>query len=432
MRRTLVAGLLLAVSITAVAGLTAATQRSPSPDRVVTTSTSPPLPDAADVSTTAAPPTTSQPPQTTTTRPVADPVPVASEPLPPPPPPEPAPLPPAFNQGLVTVAAGGADLAVTPGGEPIVRLREGVVLPGIAVNADRSWIQVYHMCDETAWVDATQVVAELPAPGGDVGAGFDLADAVLVIDPGHGGPSNTGAVSPDGLAEKENNVLIAARVRDLLSEPHSIDWETGRIVDGDDYPAAGRVVVTRSGAGAAADYEAGLRFRARLASVMNAHALVSIHTNAGWEIPTPEPGSDVYYQSQSELAAESRRLAVLLVEEFRRSFAPFEADWVGTIEVGAKSRISPRDGVSQYYGILKNSLVPTVIAEGAYIANPSEAALLRTPEFQQAYADAVYRALVRFVTTDDPGDAPSYDPEVWSGRAGSGDARPDCVLPAQP
>ncbi len=69
---------------------------------------------------------------------------------------------------------------------------------------------------------------------------------------------------------------------------------------------------------------------------------------------------------------------------------------------GAKSRLSPRTG-SQYYGVLDDSAVPAVIAEGAYIANDSEGELLATPEFQQAYADAIYRALVRFLTTDDPG-----------------------------
>ena len=99
----------------------------------------------------------------------------------------------------------------------------------------------------------------------------------------------------------------------------------------------------------------------------------------------------------------------------------------------APSRASAlRDGVSQYYGVLKASKVPTVIAEGAYLSNPAEAALLETPEFQHEYAAAVYRALVRFITTDEPGGAPNHDPEVWEGFAGRGGARPECVIPPQP
>jgi N-acetylmuramoyl-L-alanine amidase len=193
-------------------------------------------------------------------------------------------------------------------------------------------------------------------------------------------------------------------------------------------PAVRRAYVTRVGDGDAADYETGLIFRSRLANAVNADAMVSIHNNAGWELSLEIPGSDVYYQSQ---IPESRRLAVILSEEFQRSFAAFEADWVGASFVGAKSRLSPRDGTSQYYGVLRRSEMPTVIGEGAYLASQSEADLLATPEFRQAYAEAAYRALVRFLTTDDPGFWPSTDPVVWDVRRGSGDARPDCVIPSQ-
>ncbi len=332
---------------------------------------------------------------------------------------------------MVTVAVGGADIAAEPGGMPFVRAREGLVLAGRGLSADGAWVRVFHMCDGQAWVRATEIAATPHAPDATVGAGFDFGDAVIIVDPGHGGPANTGAVGPGGLAEKGINVEIGARLRALLAESHRIDWQTGQILRGGDIPAAAVVVVTRSGLGELADYEAGLDFRAAVAGAANAHAMVSIHNNAGWEVPTVIPGVDVYYQSQAPVTTESRRLGTLIVEELRRGFVAFEADWVGANELGAKSRISPRDGVSQYYGVLKASVVPTVIVEGAYISNPGEAELLQTPEFQHAYAAAVYRALVRFITTDEPGDAPSSDPEVWDGFAGRGGARPECEIPPQ-
>ena len=43
----------------------------------------------------------------------------------------------------------------------------------------------------------------------------------------------------------------------------------------------------------------------------------------------------------------------------------------------------------------------------------------------------VYRAVIRFLTTDDTG-APSFDPEVWNGFAGSGAPTPACRIPEQP
>ena len=354
---------------------------------------------------------------------------LAAPPLPQPPPSPPLPGVAAGFEGpgLVTVAAGGADAAAAAGGRPFARIREGVVM-GSLETAD-GWIKVVTSCDTVAWLPEAQVRAELPAPPLVPGTGADFAEAVLVIDPGHGGANNQGAPSPDGeLIEKEVNLDIAHRVRDLLGTPHDVDWDTGMISDGDAVPAANRVVVTRSGDAAAADYEAGLIFRAAMANAAQAHALVSIHNNAGFDSSSTTAASDVYYQSD---VPESRRLAAILAGEFQVSFAGFEADWVATLPVGAKSRLSPSDGEKQYYGILRRTEVPAVIAEGAYIANQSEADLLATPEFRQAYADAVYRALVRFITTADEG-GPSYDPVVWEGNAGSGGARPECVLPEQP
>jgi N-acetylmuramoyl-L-alanine amidase len=330
------------------------------------------------------------------------------------------------GHGVVTIAAGGAALYEDVKSEPFVTAREGLVFSAQGMEGD--WIEVFTTCDAPAWVHSSEVLAQPPAPAAEIGSGFDLAEATIVVDPGHGGSWNTGASGPAGLSEKEINLDIARRVRDLLNEPHTVDWATGEIYLGDEIPATGWVLLTRVGDGEAADYEAGLFYRSYLANAANAHAMVAIHNNAGWEIQRDTPGSDVYYQSQ---IPESRRFAKIMVEEMLRSFAPFEADWVGALETGAKSRLSPREGNLQYYGILRRSEMPTVIAEGAFIANPSEAALLATPEFRQAYAAAVYRSLVRFLTTDDVGGGRDTDPVIWEGNAGSGDARADCVIPSQ-
>jgi len=415
--------LVIVLAVLLAAAACSAESSSSAPGTLVATTTT----STTTTTTTAAPTTTSAPTTTTTTTSAAPtPVGVPAEPSPPPAAPAAALLPGFIGRGVVTIAAGGAELHVEPGDPPFVLAREGLVFA--AHRMDGEWIEVFTSCDAPAWVHSSQVLAQPPGPDGKIGEGFDLAEATIVIDPGHGGPWNIGAASPSGLVEKAVNLDISRRVVDLLNTPHFVDWETGRIYHGEGIPAAGWVIVTRVGDEDTGDYEAGLIFRSDLANSANAHALVAIHNNAGWEVRLPVPGSDVYYQSQ---IPESRRFARIMVEELQRSFRSFEADWVGGVTTGAKSRLSPRDGTSQYYGILRRSEMPTVIAEGAYIANQSEADLLATPAFRQAYADAVYRALVRFLTTDDTGDAADSDPEVWAGSAGSGDARPDCIIPAQ-
>jgi N-acetylmuramoyl-L-alanine amidase len=419
-RRATILGGVLALAATACTGAAAIEERTT--DRA-TSEPIAPLP-----STTVATVASST---TITPVPVGPPRPVADHPGPTPPPPRPGSEPGFSGRGTVVVAAGGAEIRPTRSDAPVATIREGVVLAGLGQSPDEEWTRVLTTCDDEMWVPTDRIHGTPPAPPARIGAGFDLADAVIVVDAGHGGPVNTGAQSPGGLVEKENNLLIAGRLRDLLGRPSTIDWETGAIHDGTAVPAAGRVIMTRVGDGPAGDYEAGLTFRATVANTARAHALVSIHTNAGWDRDTEIPGSDVYYQSQPGVTADSRRLATLMVEELRRGLGPFEADWVGTTSMGAKSRLSPRTG-GQYYGILKDARVPAVIAEGAYIANPSEGELLGTPEFQQAYADAVYRALVRFLTTDDAGEAPSHDPEVWHGSVFHGGPQPDCQVPLQP
>ncbi len=321
------------------------------------------------------------------------------------------------------MARGGADLFEELGGEALVRAHEGLVFPVSGRTGD--FFEVMTPCNDSRLVAASEVAFTPAVPLLPVGDGFDFANAVIVLDPGHGGP-NFGATGPSGQREKEVNLDIARRARDILSAPHTINWATGEILDGSAVPAAGQVWVTRTEGPEGADIESGLTFRTGLANSLNAHALVSIHNNAAPDGPFDGPGSEVYHQYLDD---ESKRLAGLLVEEMRRGFAPFEADWVGARDAGAKFRV--RENGDEVYGILRRSDVPAVIAEGVYISNPSEDALLATPAFRQAYADAVYRALVRFITTDDPGSG-FTEPPPYLATPSSGGPRDTCRVPAQP
>jgi N-acetylmuramoyl-L-alanine amidase len=306
-----------------------------------------------------------------------------------------------------------------------VRAHEGLVFP--VIGRQGRWLRVETQCETTAWIDGEQVFFTPGRFGGESpGASFEMADAVVVLDPGHGGP-NIGTMGPLGTQEKDLNLDIARRARDLLLASHDVDWESGSITDGASVPPAGTVWVTRSEGPEGADIETGLVFRATLANVAGAHALVSIHNNASPERPSDITGAEAYYRVED---AESKRLGGLVVEELRRGFASFEADWAGATDAGAKYRVRS-DGETDLYGVLKDARVPAVLVEGAYLTNPSEEALLLTSEFRQAYADAVYRALVRFLTTDDPGSG-FVEPIVRTTSPGSGSPRPTCTIPAQP
>ena len=322
------------------------------------------------------------------------------------------------------MAAGGASLSREPEGEAYVQAHEGLLFPVVGRRGD--WLELLDHCDDEAWVRFDQMAFTPARIGGrPPGTGLDFSRAVIVLDPGHGGP-NIGAVGPAGVTEKEVNLDIARRTRDLLESAHTVDWTTGEILDGSAIPRASQVWVTRVEGPPGADIEAGLTFRTTIADSLNAHALVSIHNNAAPDGPYDGPGSEVYHGIDDPA---SKRLSGLIVEEMRRGFSAFEADWVGADDAGAKVRVR-EDGVD-VYGIIRLSDVPAVIAEGVFLSNASEEALLATAEFRQAYADALYRALVRFISTDDPGSG-FVDTEPFTGRLSSGAPVRTCTVPAQP
>ena len=73
--------------------------------------------------------------------------------------------------------------------------------------------------------------------------------------------------------------------------------------------------------------------------------------------------------------------------------------------------------------------MPAVIVEGVYISEPEEEALLATAEFRHAYAEAIYRGIVRFLTTTEEGTGVNR-PEVYHLDSGTVSGN-GCQLPAQ-
>ena len=228
--------------------------------------------------------------------------------------------------------------------------------------------------------------------------GGDFLETVdVLIDPGHGGPE-TGSVGANGLVERDLNLIVALLVeKELLSLGYT-------------------VALTRR-----TDLHMPIRQRTEIANSLSPKAFVSIHHNGGAQRRSDVPGTETFHQINS---SESKRLAGLLFEEIFESFKNYWVPWVNTVHNGASSRLSEpgRDA----YGILRNTPdVPTAIAEAVYLSNPPEAELLMMPEVQQVEAEAITRAIHRFISTSDPGSG--FKPSFIDGvMTGTGSAR-GCV-----
>ncbi len=313
------------------------------------------------------------------------------------------------------VSRDGTGLAEAPGGSA-ASIAGGVVLPVLGETGDG--FQVLDSCNREGWVTAESVEHGL-VPMERSG---DMSDAVFVIDPGHGFP-DLGAVGPSGYTEAEANIDVVARLVELLSAPRDIDPALGTVTPGTQIPAAAAVIATRAPDGPLeGDYELGLTYRATIGNSVDATAALSLHHNTEPTRDLDRPGSSAFVSATDP---ESARLGGLLVEELRSGLGRFEADWVGGQGDGLTSRVGS-DG-DDYYTFLSASEVTAVIVEGAYISNPSEEALIMTPEFRQAYAEAVYRALVRYVEGEES-PLPAPEPELFDVEAPPR-SMDDCVVP---
>ncbi len=234
----------------------------------------------------------------------------------------------------------------------------GVVVPVIAFDdADGRW-QVRTPCNRTA----------------SVADGSPIAHVDVVLDPGHGGVE-PGAISPGGLREAEVNLGVSREAKTALE-------------------AAGyTVLLTRT-----ADYELGLLPRAEIARAIQPRAFVSVHHNADPDGPRPGPGSEIFYQIASP---DSKRLAGLLYEEIVAALSAYDVAWVSDTDAGVKYRQGQQ---GDYYAMLRRpGSVVSVLTEAAFMSNPPEAALLARPDVQKVEGEALASAVVRYLTTSDPG-----------------------------
>jgi N-acetylmuramoyl-L-alanine amidase len=325
--------------------------------------------------------------------------------------------------GLAVVPEGGAVLYEAPAGTVLQTVHEGMILPVLGV--DGSWLEVMDSCSNPVWVNQSDVTIIPAASPQTPGAGFDLARAVVIVDAGHGG-RDWGAPGPDATRESHFNLDIADRLRDLLLTSHDVDWESGRIVSGDTYPAVNGAHMTRDTVGPdEGDFEAGLAYRATMANSAGADALIAIHNNTGTDRTFQDPPRAVFYALSVD---GSDRLASLIDEELVRSFDPYAAEWQGSAVQGTASRRDVDTG-SDFYGLLRRSEAPAVIIEGVYVTDPAQNQLLQTSVFRQAYAEGVYRGLIRFLTTDETG-SPINEPIDFQGNVGS-PTTTNCVVPEQ-
>ena len=225
-----------------------------------------------------------------------------------------------------------------------------------------------------------------------VTTGTPLGPVDVVIDPGHGGPIDTGAVAPTGLVERDLNLSLARLTeRRLRARGFS-------------------VAMTRN-----ADYATPLEVRAHLADKLEARIMVSIHHNAPTPAPSDTPGVEVFVQDGSDA---SQRLGGLLWDHTMEALGDFDIAWSAASDAGVMTVLNSRG--SDAYGILRRPTTPTALLELGYLSNRAEAELFATSAYVVTASVAIADAVEAYLTTEDVGaslvEGRVFDPNPGVGR----------------
>lgn len=200
------------------------------------------------------------------------------------------------------------------------------------------------------------------ASGNRVGTGENRP--VVVIDAGHGG-KDPGKIGVDDSLEKDINLVIAGKVRDILVKQ---DVE---------------VVMTREDDRGLYEEQTSnkkvqdMKNRCFLINETKADCAVSIHQNSYHEEYVK--GAQVFYYGNS---AEGKRLAEILQEEL-----------VSFVDTANHRKAKANES----YYLLKKTGVPTAIVECGFLSNWEEAKKLQEEPYQNQIAWAVAMGILKYL-----------------------------------
>lgn len=195
-------------------------------------------------------------------------------------------------------------------------------------------------------------------------AGLNLN--LVVIDAGHGADDG-GKVGINGALEKDINLTIALRVKELLTT-QGLDVVMTRENDAGLYPKTGDNRKIRD-----------MQKRVELINDERPALTVSIHQNSYTDERVS--GAQTFYMTGSE---EGKRAAEILQEQMIATLAP------------DKERVAKENG--SYY-LLKHVDGPIVIAECGFLSNAKEAELLCNEEYQEKVAWAIHLGILRYLNS---------------------------------
>jgi N-acetylmuramoyl-L-alanine amidase len=186
----------------------------------------------------------------------------------------------------------------------------------------------------------------------------------VVIDPGHGG-RDPGKVGVNGALEKDINLSIALKLKELLTQ-NDINV----------------IMIREDDIGLYSESDSNKKMadmRKRVDIINNSDAVLSISIHQNSFTQESVKGAQVFYYSNSK---EGKRYADIMQTQLIKS-----------LQDGNKKKAKANDN----YYMLKKTNCPIVIVECGYLSNYSESELLIKEDYQEKLAWSIHLGLLTYM-----------------------------------
>lgn len=204
----------------------------------------------------------------------------------------------------------------------------------------------------------------------DVMEYMPVSNKIIVLDAGHGG-IDPGAMNKDKtILEKDINLEITKKLRDLIEA------------------SGGTVIMTREkdvslyedddSKTTRQKYNENLKNRKKIIDESEGNIFISIHLNAFEQ--SKYYGAQTFYPKDKE---DGKELAQFVQDELKR-----------VVNQDNDRKIKPRDDIY----LLKNTKMPSILIECGFLSNEKESKLLADSNYQDKIAWAIYVGIQKYLT----------------------------------
>jgi len=186
------------------------------------------------------------------------------------------------------------------------------------------------------------------------GDGYNGKTITVVIDAGHGGDDN-GAISADGLKEKDINLAIAKKIAELNSNDHI------------------KILLSRKD-----DISMNVKDRVEFAKANNSDLFISIHTNAADKDNSSENGFSVIIDKNN--SEKNKLLASAIINELKKIYT-------------TESTIGVR---TQGVWVLDHNICPAALIECGYLTSPADEAFIKVSSNQEKIAKNILEGIEKY------------------------------------